>query len=78
MKKSILSMALLAVVSVSTLSGCAGMMRTGEGVIRAMTPSNAGILTTAGNFAADTHKKVRGDVLGDNTVLDSDPAKQKQ
>lgn len=53
------------------------MMRTGESVIRAMTPENAGILTTAGNFAADTHKKVRGDVLGDNTVIDNDPAKGK-
>lgn len=76
MKRTLLSLA-IAAIAIGGLVGCASMMQTGEGIIRAMTPENAGILTTAGNFAADTHKKVRGDVLGDNTVIDNDPAKGK-
>lgn len=77
MKRTLLSLA-VAAIALLGLAACAPMMRTGEGIIRAMTPENAGILTTAGNYAADTHKKVRGDVLGDTTVIDNDPAKQKE
>lgn len=72
--KRIFLLPAIAAIAIGGLAGCAGMMRTGEGIIRAMTPSDAGILTTAGNVAADTHKKVRNEVLGDPTILASDPA----
>lgn len=73
-----LLLALAIATAIGGLAGCAPMMRTGEGVIRAMTPENAGIFTAAGNIAADVHKKVRGDVLGDTTVIDNDPAAKKK
>ncbi len=75
MKRTLLSSA-IAATAIATLTACAPMMRTGEGVIRSLTP-DSGPLSSIGNYAADVHKKVRGDVLGDNTVIDNDPAKEK-
>lgn len=49
-------------------------MKMGESTIRSLTPTNAGIFTTGGNMAADTYKKVRGSVLGDNSLAHNDPA----
>ncbi len=73
MKRTLLVLA--SVATVSLLSGCmATAMKTGEGIIRSMTPANAGILTTAGNTAADTYKMVRGGVLGDTSLAPNDPA----
>lgn len=71
MKRTLLVLAL----ATPFLSGCmATAMKMGESTIRSLTPANAGILTTAGNTAADTYKTVRGSVLGDTSLAPNDPA----
>lgn len=76
MKRTLLSLA-IAALSVGGLAGCASTMRTGESIIRGMTPENGGILTMAGNVAADTYRQARGIAFGDYTTVENDPAKGK-
>lgn len=66
----------LTAVSCFALAGCAGMMRTGEHVIRTLTP-DSGLLNSIGTFAADVHRDVRGAVFDDTTLVNNDPAKKK-
>lgn len=71
MKRSLLVL----ILATPFFSGCmATAMKMGESTIRSLTPANAGILTTGGNMAADTYKMVRGNVLGDNSLVPNDPA----